>query len=130
MKANQAELPVCALCETLKVSTSRYYDWRDRPLSQRAQANMVLSEHIRRARLASDETYGMPRIRAELADADTHASRKRIARLMQAMRIQGMSRRRAWCVTTQRNKGQSAPRPIWSNGCLSPRKSISCGSPT
>ena len=44
MKASQADLPVRALCETLKVSTSGYYDWRDRPLSKRAQANMVLSE--------------------------------------------------------------------------------------
>ena len=106
MKANQAELPVRALCETLKVSTSGYYDWRDRPLSQRRQANTVLSESIRRAHRAGDETYGMPRIRAELADADSRASRKRIARLMRAMGIQGASCRRAWCVTTKRNQRQ------------------------
>lgn len=61
---------------------------------------MVLSEHIRRAHRASDETYGMPRIRAELADTGV------IARLMRAMRIQGVSRRRAWCVTTERNERQ------------------------
>ena len=106
MKANQADLPVRALCETLQVSTSGYYDWCNRPLSKRAQANAVLREHIRRAHLASDETYGMPRIRAELADTDIHASRKRIARLMRTMRIQGVSRRRAWCVTTERNQRQ------------------------
>ena len=106
MKANQADLPVRALCETLKVSASGYYEWRNRPASKRAQANTVLSEHIRGTHRASDETYGMPRIRAELADAHIHASRKRIARLMRAMRIQGLSRRRAWCVTTQRNKRQ------------------------
>ena len=106
MKANQAELPVRALCETLRVSTSGYYDWRDRPLSKRAQANALLSEHIGRAHLASDETYGMPRIRAELAEAGVIASRKRIAHLMRAMRIQGVSRRRAWCVTTERRQHQ------------------------
>ena len=106
VKANQAELPVRALCETLKVSTSGYYDWRDRPLSKRAQANMVLSEHIRKAHRVSDETYGMPRIRAELADMGIVASRKRIARLLRAMGIQGVSRRRARCVTTERNKRQ------------------------
>ena len=61
---------------------------------------MVLSEHIRRTHRASDETYGMPRIRAELADTGV------IARLMRAMRIQGVSRRRAWCVTTERNERQ------------------------
>jgi len=106
VNANQAELSVRALCETLKVSTSGYYDWRGRPLSKRAQASMVLSEHIRRAHRASDETYGVPRIRAELTDTGVIASRKRIARLMRVMGIQGVSRRRAWCVTTQRNPRQ------------------------
>ena len=48
----------------------------------------------------------MPRIRAELAGAGVHASRKRIAALMRAMHIQGVSRRRAWCVTSERNKRQ------------------------
>ena len=71
-----------ALCETLKVSTSGYYDWRDRPLSKRAKANLSLCESIVQAHQASDETYGMPRIRVELADAGVIASRKRIARLM------------------------------------------------
>ena len=69
MKANQADLPVRALCETLKVSTSGYYDWRDRPLSKRDVANVILRESIGQAHHASDETYGMPRIRAELTDS-------------------------------------------------------------
>jgi len=95
---------VRALCETLKVSTSGYHDWRDRPLNQRGQDNVALSESIRQAHRASDETYGMPRIRAELADTGVIASRKRTARLMRVMHFQSVSRRRAWCVTTQRNK--------------------------
>ena len=67
VKANQAVLPVRALCETLEVSTSGYYDWRDRPLSKRERANAVLSKSIGQAHSASDETYGMPRIRAEIS---------------------------------------------------------------
>ena len=67
---------------------------------------MVLSESIRQAHRASDETYGIPRIRAKLADTGVIASRKRIARLMRMMRLQGVSRRRAWCITTQRDKRQ------------------------
>ena len=106
MRANQAKLPVRTLCETLNVSTSGYYDWRARPLSNRAKANERLCERIVQAHQASDETYGMPRIRAELAGAGVVASRKRIARLMRAMPIQAVSRRRAWCVTSERNKRQ------------------------
>ena len=71
---------------------------------------MNLCERIVQVHQASDETYGMPRIRAELADAGVIASRKRMAHLMRSMQIHGVSRRRAWCVTTERNKRQrSAP---------------------
>ena len=106
MKANQAELPVRSQCETLRVSTSGYYDWLDRSPSARAQANVTLLQSIRDAHLASDETYGMPRLRAELAASGITASRKRIARLMHDNHLQGVSRRRSWCVTTERNRRQ------------------------
>ena len=91
---------------TLGVSYSGYYDWLGRAPSKRAQANITLTEQIKQAHTMSDATYGMPRIRAELADRGIVASRKRIARLMRAAKVAGVSRRRAWCVTTQRNKRQ------------------------
>ena len=91
------------MCKTLKVSASGFYSWLQRPMCQRQQANVVLITHIRAAFVASDETYGMPRIRAELADAGIVASRKRIARLMRIERIRGVSRRRNFCVTTERD---------------------------
>ena len=91
------------MCKTLKVSASGFYDWSQRPLSQRQQANATLTTQIRAAFVASDETYGMPRIRAELQDAGIVASRKRIARLMRLAQIRGVSRRRSFCVTTERD---------------------------
>ena len=106
VKANQAELPVRSQGETLRVSTSGYYDWLERSPSARAQANVTLLQSIRDAHLASDETYGMPRLRAELAASGITASRKRIARLMHDNHLQGVSRRRSWCVTTERNRRQ------------------------
>lgn len=39
VKANQVELPVRSQCETLRVSTSGYYDWLERGLSARTQAD-------------------------------------------------------------------------------------------
>ena len=110
MSANQAELPIRHLCTTLGVSHSGYYDWQKRAPSKRAQANMALTEQIKAAHAASDATYGMPRIRAELADRGVIASRKRIAHLMRAARLAGVSRRRAWCITTERNK-RARPAP-------------------
>ena len=58
-----------SLCETLKVSTNGYYDWRERPVSKRAKANMSLSNRTVQVHQASDETYGMLHNRAELVDA-------------------------------------------------------------
>ena len=110
VSANQAELPIRHLCTTLGVSHSGYYDWQKRAPSKRAQANMALTEQIKAAHAASDATYGMPRIRAELADRGVIASRKRIAHLMRAARLAGVSRRRAWCITTERNK-RARPAP-------------------
>jgi putative transposase len=45
----------------------------------------------------------MPRIRAELLDAGIVASRKRIAALMRHGHMRGVSRRRNFCVTTERD---------------------------
>lgn len=109
MSANQADAAsagVQTFCRVLGVSTSGYYDWLQRAPSARAVANVVLTEAIRQAHKASDETYGMPRIRAELQEAGYVVSRKRVARLMHVAHIRGVSRRRGFTVTTEREPKQ------------------------
>lgn len=91
------------MCKTLQVSASGFYGWLNRPMCQRQMANVTLAAQIREAFVASDETYGMPRIRAELLDAGIVASRKRIAALMRQGQMRGVSRRRNFCVTTERD---------------------------
>ena len=91
------------MCKHLQVSKSGYYDWLDRAPSARSVANVALLEQIQAIHTMSDATYGMPRIRAELLDMGVIASRKRIANLMHNAHIQGVSRRRGYTVTTQRN---------------------------
>ena len=94
------------MCKTLKVSSSGYYGWARRAPSARAVANAALTERIREDFMASDETYGMPRIRFELNEAGIGASRRRIARLMRQAHMRGVSRRRGYVVTTERDKRQ------------------------
>ena len=109
MSANQADankLSVRTMCRVLGVSASGYYDWLNRAPSKRALANAVLTESIRQVHRDSDETYGMPRIRFALRDSGQHVSRKRVARLMRKACIRGVSRRRGFTVTTERDRRQ------------------------
>ena len=62
----QRRLSVRAACRVLGVSHSGFYDWCARIPSARATSNAVLTEKIRQVHKASDETYGMPRVRAQL----------------------------------------------------------------
>ena len=106
MNANQANAGVQTMCRVLGVSASGYYDWLQRSPSARAIEDGVLVERIRAIHAESDGTYGMPRVRAELWDQGVPVSRKRVARLMRRAGLQGVSRRRAYIVTTRRDERQ------------------------
>jgi len=58
----------------------------------------------------SDRTYGRDRVQAELRDMELCVNHKRIARLMKLATLRGVSRRRGYVVTTQRDRqAQTAP---------------------
>jgi putative transposase len=94
---------IATMCRVLGVSTSGYYAWRKRPLSARARADAELSLRITAIHQRSRGTYGAPRIHAELSAQGTHAGRKRIARLLEAVGLCGVSRRK-WVTTTVRDR--------------------------
>ncbi len=104
--ANQAKLPVRTLCRVLGVSPSGFYAWRDHAPSKRTIDDAVTTERIRHFHAASDATYGMPRIRADLIEDGHRISRKRVARLMRRAGLRGVSRRRGFVVTTRRDARQ------------------------
>jgi putative transposase len=93
--ANQARYPIVTMCRILEVSTSGYYAWRMRAPAPRAQQDARLTERIREIHVRSDRTYGAPRIHAELAAEGVRVGRKRVARLMRAAHLQGVSRRKS-----------------------------------
>lgn len=97
---------------TLGVSRSGYYDWKRRMPSTRAVENTLLSEAIAVAFAESDEIYGAKKVQAELRDAEVKGhdvrwasvGKNRVARLMRAQGLRGVSRRRGFTVTTERGK--------------------------
>ena len=70
-------------CRVLHVSRSGYYDWSSRPISAREQENELLLKHIKQIHAESRQTYGWPRVHAELTlGLGLPVNRKRVARLM------------------------------------------------
>jgi putative transposase len=82
-------------CRVLQVSRSGYYDWLGRPPSVRHQENELLLKQITQIHTDSRETYGSPRVHAELTlGLGLSVNLKRVARLMRQAGIQGLYRRR------------------------------------
>ena len=90
---------VAVTCRLLSVFRSGYYEWKDRPASPRDQENELLLKHIKQIHKESRETYGSPRIHAELTmGLGLPVNVKRMARLMRQAGVQGLSRwRRRGC---------------------------------
>lgn len=97
------------MCRALGVSPSGYYAWRSRPLSARGQADAELTARLRALHERSRGTYGAPRIHIELASEGIHVARKRVARLMRAAGLEGVSRRKAWKTTVRDDETRPAP---------------------
>ena len=106
MSANQVRLPVQRMCSVLQVSPSGYCTWLDQPPSTRPTEDTVLAERIRAIDAESDATDSMPRVRAVQIDRGVKVHGKRVARLMRANATRGVSRRRGFVVTAQRNPRQ------------------------
>jgi transposase InsO family protein len=88
------EFPVHRLCDVLGVSESGYFAWKGRPASRRQGEDMVLLAHIRAQFSTSSETYGAPRMHAELTEEGLAVGRHRVARLMRDNGLKALQKRR------------------------------------
>lgn len=77
--------PIMKMCAWLGVSTSGYYEWRDRPPSPAAQRRARLAAIITAIFHANHTTYGYRRIHAVLARSGEHVSDELVRELMREL---------------------------------------------
>jgi putative transposase len=104
--AEKASYPVSTLCRVLRISRSGYYEWKERPTSNRDRENATLTEWIREIHQRSRETYGYLRVHAELRALGVRCNRKRVARLL--MRKDGLR----GCMRGRRRKHTTRQDPL------------------
>jgi putative transposase len=94
IEAERAEHSVSRLCKVLGVTRQGFYAWRRRGPSLHQLGDDELAKLIVTIYDGSLQTYGAPRVQLELADEhQIHVGRKRVARLMRSLELQGVSRR-------------------------------------
>lgn len=87
--------PVNVQCGALGVSRSGFNAWRRRPPSLRARTDAAITATIRASFVASDSTYGVRRLLADVRDAGHVCGRERVRRLMPRAARRARPRRRA-----------------------------------
>ncbi len=105
----RSQFRIGKMCRVLCVSRSGYYDWIDRPESNRSKENRVLLRAIKEIHKSSREIYGSPRITDGLSDYKLKASRPRVARLMAVNGIKSKSMRKFKVTTNSDHKLPISP---------------------
>lgn len=102
MQAHAVEFSIERMSSVFKVSRSGYYQFLRAKPTKRAQENNRLLLKIKATHQSSRQTYGSPRIHAELREEGERCSRKRVARIMKKAGILAKMKRR-FKVTTRAN---------------------------
>ena len=97
--------PIDKMSKVLQVSRSGYYYWLNSEPSHRTLENGELTVEIRAIHARSKQTYGSPRITAELNAENKKASRPRVARLMKKAGIRSKMTKKYRVSTTDSNHG-------------------------
>ena len=78
------------MCKVMKVHRSGYYQWLNKPISNRELENKKLFAHIKEAYKDSNGVYGSRNIHKDLKDIGIHVNKKRVARLMSEAKLYGV----------------------------------------
>ena len=109
MAEARAAFPVRLLCRIAGVAVSGFYAWLRRGPSRRQREDRRVRQEITAIFEASRQTYGSPRVHAELRADGTRIGRKRVARLMREAALVAVIRRRLPRTTDSRHDQPVAP---------------------
>ena len=115
------------MCRLFNVSRSGFYEWLNRPLSQRAQNDQVLKASIREHHEDSRATYGTRRLQKKLADEGESVSRRRIARLMEEEGLECKMKRKFKATTNSKHDKPIAPNLLDRNFTVSEPNQVYAG---
>ena len=107
----RARWPITVQCEVLEVSRSGFYAWRVREPSETELRRAALTEKIQAVHQASRQTYGSPRVHAELLAQGQRCNRKTVEKCMRNAGVRAKSYRKFRVSTTDSNH----PHPIAPN---------------
>ena len=103
IRNHREAFPVTLLCQVLGVSTSGFYAWLRRPESPRTRANRRLLVEIKAVHQRSRQTYGSPRVHADLNANGLICGKHRVAQLMRKHGIVTRHKRKFKATTNSRH---------------------------
>lgn len=109
MQAYAEEFSIERMSKVFNVSRSGYYGFMNAELSTRAQENERLHQAIKKIHEASRQTYGSPRIFAELREDGETCSRKRVSKIMKNFGMVAKMKKRFKVTTRANPKAIPAP---------------------
>jgi putative transposase len=85
IKNHEFLFPIEKMCKVLQVSTSGYYKWKSKPISNRILTKNEIKQKITTIYFASKQRYGSPRITIELNALGYKISRITVAKYMKEL---------------------------------------------
>jgi len=105
----KASYPVRVLCRVLCVSRSGFYAWLRRKPSDRDLEDERLRPKIVEVFKKGRGTYGSPRVKNDLVEQGYAIGRRRVARLMRDLGLQGVCPRKFKVTTDSNHSEKLAP---------------------
>lgn len=106
IRSQEDAFPVRMMCRALAVSSSGYYDWRDRPPSARANSRAELDDTVELAFSVEKGRAGAPRLSKRLKANGCNAGRNQVA---ESLRRQGLRAKAARKFKATTNSKHSLP---------------------